>query len=90
MTQTLIRWKLSEVMARHRVPAKDLAEFLSISDNAVSNLRKAEVMPRIDGNRLEQICIGISKLSKIGDKVSPYDLLEYIPEDQSEGGYEPQ
>jgi putative transcriptional regulator len=84
MDQTLIRWKLSEVMARHRVAAKDLAEFLHLSDNAVSNLRKAEVMPRIDGNRLEQICIGITKLSKIAEKVTPYDLLEYIPEDDPE------
>jgi putative transcriptional regulator len=81
MHQTLIRWKLSEVMARHRVSAKDLADFLHVSDNAVSNLRKAEVMPRIDGNRLEQICVGITKLSKISEKVTPYDLLEYIPEE---------
>lgn len=90
MTQTLIRWRLSEVMARHRVQAKDLAAFLNISDNAISNLRKAEVMPRIDGNRLEQLCVGISKLSKIGGRVSPYDLLEYIPENDTDGGYETQ
>ncbi|MBW4421944.1 MAG: hypothetical protein KME13_22465 [Myxacorys californica WJT36-NPBG1] len=38
-------------------------------------------MPRIDGNRLEKICVGITQLSKIGGAVSPYDLLEYIPED---------
>jgi putative transcriptional regulator len=81
MTQTLIRWKLSEVMARHRVQAKDLADYLGVSDNAVSSLRKAEVMPRIDGNRLEQICVGITRLSKINERVGPYDLLEYIPED---------
>jgi putative transcriptional regulator len=81
MTQTLIRWRLSEVMARHRVAAKDLAEFMDISTNAVSGLRKAETMPRIDGERLEQICIAVTRLSKIGEPVTPYDLLEYIPEE---------
>lgn len=82
MSQTLIRWRLSEVMARHRVPAKDLASFLEVSGNAVSSLRNAEAMPRIDGQRLEQICIGLTKLSKIGEKVTFYDLLEYVEEGQ--------
>lgn len=68
-------------MARHRVPAKDLAGLLGISKNAVSNLRNSEVMPRIDGKRLEELCVGVSKLSKIGEVVTPYDLLEYVPQE---------
>lgn len=68
-------------MARHRVAAKDLAEYMNISTNAVSSLRRAETMPRIDGERLEQICVAVTRLSKIGESVTPYDLLEYIPED---------
>jgi putative transcriptional regulator len=86
MVQTLIRWKLSEVMARHRVQAKELAEFLAISNNAVSSLRGAKEMPRLDGKKLEKICTGITHLSKIGEKVTPYDLLEYIPEEEAIGG----
>jgi putative transcriptional regulator len=80
MTATLIRWRLSEVMARHRVAAKDLAKLLGVSNNAISNLRNADVMPRIDGTRLEQICVAISRLSRLGDPVSPHDLIEYVPE----------
>lgn len=83
MGRTLIRWKLSEVMARHRVLAKDLASFLGISKNAVSALRKAEVMPEIGGNRWEQICAGINEFSKIGEVITPLDLIEHVPEKNS-------
>jgi len=76
MATTLIGWKLSEVMARHRVPAKDLATFLGVSNNALSSLRTAETMPRIDGKRLGSLCDGITELSKLGDRVTPFDLLE--------------
>ncbi len=68
-------------MARHRVLAKDLADFIGISSNAVSNLRKSDNMPRVDGERLEQLCVGITKLSKIGQKVTPYDLIEYLEDE---------
>jgi putative transcriptional regulator len=79
---TLIRWKLSEVMARHRVKAKDLAKQIGLSANALSSLRNAEKMPRIDGDRLETLCVGITKLSKLGERVTPHNLIEYIPEER--------
>jgi putative transcriptional regulator len=79
MSKTLIRWKLNEVMARHRVKGKDLADFLGISNNAVSSLRKAEIMPAIGGDRWEQICDGINQLSLSGDTIAPFDLIEHIP-----------
>jgi len=68
-------------MARHRVLAKDLAGFIGISSNAISNLRKSDNMPRVDGERLEQLCVGITRLSKIGQKVTPYDLIEYLEDE---------
>ena len=79
MVQTLIRWRLNEIMARHRVLAKELAEEMGISDNAISNLRRAETMPRIDGKRFNQLCASLTKLSKIHEPVTPYDLIEYLP-----------
>jgi len=68
-------------MARHRVLAKDLADFIGVSRNAMSTLKKSDNMPRVDGERLEQLCIGITRLSKIGEKVTPYDLIEYIEDE---------
>lgn len=70
------------MMAKHRVLAKDLAEFIGVSSNAISNLKKSEDMPRVDGKRLEQLCVGITKLSKIGGNITPHDLIEYMPEDE--------
>lgn len=77
----MIRWRLNEVMARHRVLAKDLADFIGVSRNAMSDLKKSENMPRVNGERLEQLCAGITKLSRIGEKVTPYDLIEYIEDE---------
>jgi len=37
----LIQWRLSELMARHRIKGTELAEFLQVSNNAISNLRRA-------------------------------------------------
>lgn len=70
------RWRLSELMSRHEVSGKDLADYLGISYNAMSALRKAKKMPRIDGDRLDQIAAGLSSLSKIGEPVRGIDLLE--------------
>lgn len=81
----MIRWKLSEVMARHRIKGKDLADFLGISTNAVSTLRNADTVPAIGGERWELICDGINKLSLSGDTITPLDLIEYLPQEVSVG-----
>jgi putative transcriptional regulator len=85
----LIRWKLSEVMARHRVKGKDLADFLGISTNAVSTLKNAEIMPAIGGERWEQICDGINKLSLSAESITPLDLIEYLPQEVASASREP-
>jgi len=72
---------LKEIMARHRVKNKDLATYLSISTNAMSSLRNAFVMPKIGSEKWGKICTGINELSKIGEAVTPLDLIEYIPEE---------
>ncbi len=78
MIQTKIRWRLNEVMARYRIKGGDLALFMGVSDNAISNLRKARTMPRIDGNRLTQLCDGLNELAKDSEKIiTPTDLIEY-------------
>ncbi|WP_460204475.1 helix-turn-helix domain-containing protein [Scytonema sp. NUACC21] len=66
-------------MARHRVKGKELASFLNISANAMSALRNADVLPEIGGDRWESISEGINELSKIGETITPFDLIEYIP-----------
>jgi len=69
-------WRLNELMARHRVTGKDLADALGISTNAVSSLRNSETMPKINGERLDAIAEALTRLSQISETVRGIDLLE--------------
>jgi DNA-binding Xre family transcriptional regulator len=82
VTQTLIRWRLNEVMARYRIKGSDLAERLKISNNAISKLKNAKTMPRIDGDRLNTLCNALNKLAEnaenLDTEITPAMLLEYV------------
>jgi putative transcriptional regulator len=69
-----IRWKLAEVMARYRISGKALAEELNVRDATVSNLKNCDTIPRIDGERINQLCQALSKLA--GTKIRFCDLYE--------------
>lgn len=70
----MIRWKLAELMARHGIKPKDLAEEMGYTRDAVSNLRK-RTMPRLTGDTLNNLMNGLSKLS--GVTITSNDLIEY-------------
>lgn len=78
MSRGSIRWKLNEVMARHRVKGKDLADYLGITPNSVSLLKKATVLPEIGSERWVEICAGINELSQINESITPFDMVEYV------------
>lgn len=84
MAQTLIRWRLNEIMARHRIKGSDLANRLQISNNAVSKLKNAQTMPRIDGDKLNALCNALNELAedtenlKAQAQITPAMLLEYV------------
>jgi DNA-binding Xre family transcriptional regulator len=70
------RWKLAELMARHRISNKELAEYLDMRPNSITDLKKAESMPRINGEQLDRIAAAITALSRINESVKGIDLLE--------------
>jgi DNA-binding Xre family transcriptional regulator len=79
MSQTLIKWRLREVMARYRIKAKDLAKELKLSANAISNLRQSETMPRLDGDSLNRLCNALNTLAKGLDReITPATLIDYV------------
>jgi len=81
MPRQMIRWRLKEVMARHNIKAIDLAREMGVDTNTVSNLRVAETMPRINGERLNELCYHLNRLRGIPDElISPATLIEYEPE----------
>lgn len=82
MAQILIRWRLNEVMARHGIRAKELAEEMDVSASAISNLRKRN-MPRLTEETLNSLCKALNKLSHEGTLITPGDLIEYIPEPEN-------
>lgn len=78
MYQILIRWRLREVMARYNIKSKDLAKELDISPNAMSALRKAKTMPRIDGLALNLMCNALNELAEdLEAPITPGNLLDY-------------
>jgi DNA-binding Xre family transcriptional regulator len=70
------RWKLAELMARHKVTNKEMAEYLGMRPNSITDLKKADSMPRINGEQLDRIAAALSALSKINEPVKGLDLLE--------------
>ena len=83
MAQTLIRWKLNEIMARHRIKGSDLAKRLQISNNAISKLKNAKTMPRIDGDRLNTLCNALNNLAEnVDTEITPAVLIEYVRDEE--------
>lgn len=84
MSHTLIHWRLGELMARHRIKGADLAEFLGVSNNAVSNLKQARTMPRITGETLNQLLTGLNQLADPLTKealITLADLMDWVPDE---------
>jgi putative transcriptional regulator len=65
-------------MARKRITNEQLAEQLEINRVSVSRLKNTDTMPRINGETLNKICLALD--------VTPADLLEFIPEEESNQG----
>ena len=79
VTQTLIKWRLNEVMARYRIKGNDLAAYLGVSGNAISNLKNARTMPRLTGEKLNTLCNGLNELAQDKEReITPADLIDYI------------
>jgi len=70
----MIRWRLKEVMARYDITGVDLAEEMGVRSATVSNLRTSKTMPRLDGKKIEDLCLALSKLAKT--KIRFSDLYE--------------
>lgn len=79
MNQALIKWRLKEVMARHNIKARDLADEMGVSANSVSNLRNARTMPRLDGEILNNLCEALNRLAQdLEGEITPTDLITYV------------
>ena len=74
-----IRWRLKEIMARYNIKGVHLAHKLDISANAMSTLRNAKTMPRMDGIALTLLCNALNELAEdLNKSITPADLLDYF------------
>lgn len=75
MVRQLITWKLKEHMAANKISVPQMAVKLGVSENAVINLRKSE-MPRVNGERLNQIIVALNSMRKKGKRrIQVQDLI---------------
>lgn len=84
MAQLVIRWQLNEVMARHHIKGKTLAEYLSDREATISKLRNSRTMPRIDGDRLDSLLKALNHLADpvpTDRKIDVTDLICWVEED---------
>jgi putative transcriptional regulator len=83
----MIKWHLAELMARHQIKAKDLADKLGVNNNAISNLKASKTLPRIGGDKLDELIDALSELAD-PESVELLDLISHTPGKRSklEGG----
>ena len=85
MYQTLIRWRLREVMARYKIKTKDLAQELGRAPNSISNLRNSDTMPRLDGESLNNLCNALNRLAPDAQvEITPMTLIDYSRDPEPE------
>jgi putative transcriptional regulator len=80
MFLTVIKWRLAEIMARHKIKGNELADQLKVRPNTVSNLKNAPTMPRLDGDRLNELCVALTLLAN--ESITPNHLIEYSIESE--------
>lgn len=82
------RWKLRELMSRHKIKNRDLAVLMGKHVTSISRLKSADLMPRMNGEEFDELCDCLTlALKDIGvDRVVTHsDLLEYVaPEPKKE------
>lgn len=72
---TVIKWRLAEIMARYKIKGNELADKLKVRPNTISNLKNAHTMPRLDGDKLNDLCIALTQLAD--EHITPSHLIEY-------------
>lgn len=70
----MIRWKLRQVMADRSMSNRALAEALNLHETTISNMKRRDDMPRIDGETLNLLCKALGCV--------PGDLIVYSQDEE--------
>lgn len=81
----MIKWNLGSIINTYGIQKSNLADKAGLSPGAISNLKNKKTMPKIDGNRLNDLINAINNcLSEINNptRIALYDLVQWIPDDE--------
>ena len=68
----MIKWRLRQVMADRNMTNRALAEALGVHETSISNMKRRDTMPRVDGEMLDGLCKALA--------CGPGDLIDYSAE----------
>ncbi|NEP56833.1 MAG: helix-turn-helix domain-containing protein [Symploca sp. SIO2G7] len=78
MNKTLIKWKLAELMAKHRVTGRELSKVIGRTESAITKLKGAKELPRLSGNDLEKLLLGIERLADEDTLTRPLTITDLV------------
>ena len=70
---SMIRWTLRQVMSDKRMTNRALADLVDLHETSISNLKRRDDMPRIDGELLNKLCQALD--------CTPVDLIQYTKDE---------
>jgi len=79
----MIHWRLSELMARHRIKGSLLADWLDVTPTTISKWKNAPTMPQMDGAKLDSLLNALNLARDGGSKIQLSDLIEYKKEEEA-------
>ncbi|MEM9264562.1 MAG: helix-turn-helix transcriptional regulator [Cyanobacteria bacterium P01_F01_bin.13] len=71
----MIQWRLRHVMADRQMTNKTLADLMGVHATSISNMKRRDDMPRIDGATLNGLCNALN--------CGPWDLIFYSTDEDA-------
>lgn len=83
--QSMLRWRLREIMARGRITNRELAQRLHRHETSISRMKNSDTMPKMDGDELNSLCNVLTQiLRERGQQdivITHVDLMQHSPDD---------
>jgi len=82
--QSMLRWRLREIMARGRITNRELAQRLHRHETSISRMKNSDTMPKMDGDELNILCNVLTEMLKERGQevvITHVDLIQHSPDD---------
>jgi putative transcriptional regulator len=82
--QSMLRWRLREIMARGRITNRELAQRLHRHETSISRMKNSDTMPKMDGDELNILCNVLTEMLKERGQdvvITHVELIQHSPDD---------